>query len=184
MSKIRSKLLKKTKLLKPKIDENEEKLEENDEKVIRILPDFTANKVDKKIAFTLHVKNIEPPTVKILKSESFIEVKFTSTGEGYFPSFYSFYANFPERNLVNVKNDLSEANLVINLTFSEEPASKFFIGLDKNPNGLKEFDLDSLKIEENTKEFVKEEENVENTKTNYIDLWNLDFKNSQIIELF
>ncbi|PSN39224.1 Protein kintoun [Blattella germanica] len=62
-----------------------------------MLPAFTCNVMDNVVAFTLHVKNVDPESVEhIFLGENFsgVHIRFTSVGSGFFPIHYAFYLKF------------------------------------------------------------------------------------------
>lgn len=63
-----------------------------------IFPPFTCNVVDNLIAFTLHVKNVEPESIEfcfLREDERGIHLRFSSVGSGFFPIHYAFCMKFP-----------------------------------------------------------------------------------------
>lgn len=64
-----------------------------------ILPSFTFNQIEEILAFTLHVKNVDPSTI-IIDRKDFLNlayIKFSSIGAGFFPIQYSFCVKFPSQ---------------------------------------------------------------------------------------
>lgn len=61
-----------------------------------VLPTFTFNQIDEIMAFTLHVKNVDPSSIEIQRNDlrNLAHVKFSSLGSGYFPIYYSFCVKF------------------------------------------------------------------------------------------
>lgn len=55
------------------------------------LAPFTYNRFQNTVAFTLHVKNVEPDSIAVINDSDSVAVKFTSIGSGYFPVNYAFY---------------------------------------------------------------------------------------------
>lgn len=62
-----------------------------------VLPSFTFNQIDEILAFTLHVKNVDPSSVIIDRKDSLnlAQIKFSSVGAGFFAIHYSFCVKFP-----------------------------------------------------------------------------------------
>jgi len=63
-----------------------------------VFPTFTCNVVDDLVAFTLHVKNVEPESIKyyfLCEDLCGVHLQFTSVGSGYFPIHYAFCFKFP-----------------------------------------------------------------------------------------
>lgn len=63
------------------------------------LPNFTFNQIDEILAFTLHVKNVDPSSIVIDRKDFFntAHIKFSSIGAGFFPIHYSFCVKFPSQ---------------------------------------------------------------------------------------
>lgn len=59
--------------------------------VIYSLPSFTPNIFDNTLALTIHVKNVDPASIrsKFLENYSGIQVTFSSVGAGFFPVYYA-----------------------------------------------------------------------------------------------
>lgn len=63
-----------------------------------LFPSFTCNVVDNLVAFTLHVKNVEPESIEfcfLCEDVSGVHLQFTSVGSGFFPIHYAFCLKFP-----------------------------------------------------------------------------------------
>lgn len=65
-----------------------------------VLPNFTFNQIDEILAFTLHVKNVDPSSIVIDRQDllNTARIKFSSIGSGFFPIHYSFCVKFPSSN--------------------------------------------------------------------------------------
>ncbi|RZF32098.1 hypothetical protein LSTR_LSTR014612, partial [Laodelphax striatellus] len=61
------------------------------------LPSYKCNTVDNQLAFTFHVRNVEPESVDhvFLEQSCGVHLKFKSIGAGCFPSHYAFCVKFP-----------------------------------------------------------------------------------------
>ncbi|XP_039291933.1 protein kintoun-like [Nilaparvata lugens] len=91
--------------------ENKQTIDESDETAYRTsivehflssdiaysLPSYKCNNVDNLLAFTFHVKNVEPESVDhvFLERSCGVHLKFKSMGAGCFPSHYAFCVKFP-----------------------------------------------------------------------------------------
>jgi dynein assembly factor 2, axonemal len=67
-----------------------------DSNVDYVLPSFTFNQIDEILAFTLHVKNVDPSSI-VIDRKDFLNtalIKFSSVGTGFFPIHYSFCVKF------------------------------------------------------------------------------------------
>ncbi|CRL03821.1 CLUMA_CG016371, isoform A [Clunio marinus] len=64
-----------------------------------MLPNFTFNQIDEILAFTLHVKNVDPSSISIDRKDliNIAHIKFSSIGSGFFPIHYSFCVRFPSQ---------------------------------------------------------------------------------------
>jgi dynein assembly factor 2 len=63
-----------------------------------LFPAFTCNVVDSLVAFTLHVKNVEPESIEycfLCGDVCGVHLWFTSIGSGFFPIHYAFCLKFP-----------------------------------------------------------------------------------------
>lgn len=77
-----------------------------------LFPAFTCNVVDSLVAFTLHVKNVEPESIEycfLCKDVCGIHLCFTSVGSGFFPIHYAFCLKFPSSVSVCKKSFSAEA---------------------------------------------------------------------------
>ena len=69
-----------------------------DSDVHYLFPAFTCNVVDNIVAFTLHIKNVEPESIEhtfLGEDVNGFYIKFNSMGSGFFPIYYAFCVNFP-----------------------------------------------------------------------------------------
>lgn len=68
--------------------------------IVYVLPSFTFNQIEEILAFTLHVKNVDPSTIVIDRRDFFntAHIKFSSIGAGFFPIHYSFCVKFPSQH--------------------------------------------------------------------------------------
>ena len=63
-----------------------------------LFPTFTCNVMDDIVSFTLHVKNVEPESIKycfLCEDLCGVHLQFTSVGSGFFPIHYAFCLKFP-----------------------------------------------------------------------------------------
>lgn len=70
-----------------------------DSNIDYILPSFTFNQIEEILAFTLHVKNVDPSSI-LIDRNSFLgmaQIKFYSVGAGFFPIHYSFCVKLPSQ---------------------------------------------------------------------------------------
>lgn len=66
-----------------------------DSSITYTLPHFTYNRFENTVAFTLHVKNVEPESIVAIDNPNTYRLKFTSIGCGYFKNYYAFYFSIP-----------------------------------------------------------------------------------------
>jgi dynein assembly factor 2 len=115
---------------------NENKLLNPD--VHYFLPAFTCNVVDGLVAFTLHVKNVEPDSIEYcFLSEDLcgVHVRFTSVGAGFFPIHYAFCLKFTRSVSIPEGSFSAEAwdnNVILQmqLAFCGANVAEYFVGLD------------------------------------------------------
>lgn len=76
-----------------------------------VLPSFTFNQIDEILAFTLHVKNVDPSSIVIDRKDLFnlANIKFSSIGAGFFPIHYSFCVKFPSQHTGIFRDITAEA---------------------------------------------------------------------------
>lgn len=103
------------------------------------LPQFTYNRFKDTIAFTLHVKNIDPTSVSIEKDETSAHVKFSSIGSGYFPIQYAFFCDLaPAQIKSEPTTEIWDNNMIIQIELTS--ANGFYAyRAGVNRNDLKEF---------------------------------------------
>jgi dynein assembly factor 2 len=103
-----------------------------------LLPAFTCNVVESLVAFTLHVKNVEPESVEYcFLSEDFrgVHVRFTSVGAGFFPIHYAFCLKFTCSVSICEGSFSAEAwdnNVILQmqLEFCDANVAEYYAGLD------------------------------------------------------
>lgn len=97
---------------------------------------FDCNTLDNNLAFTLHVKNVQPDSVEHIQSEKDAHLKFSTIGSGYYPVHYSFYVNFPNDSPVTIKSkevEIWDNNVIFNLALDNcTSLNSYFAGLDSN----------------------------------------------------
>ncbi|XP_067630624.1 protein kintoun [Eurosta solidaginis] len=103
---------------------------------------FDCNVLDNVMSLVLHVRNVQPDSIAILKNAKNIHLQFASIGSGYFPTHYAFYLRLPEGYDTKISSAEAEAwenNVVlnVNLIASCESIQNFLVGIDAND--LKEY---------------------------------------------
>lgn len=101
-----------------------------------ILPNFTFNQIDEILAFTLHVKNVDPSTIVIDRRDllNLAHIKFSSIGAGYFPLHYAFCVKFPRTSGCIFKEVSSEAwdnNVIFQFELNSYEFNEYEAGLNE-----------------------------------------------------
>lgn len=99
-----------------------------------ILPNFTFNQIDEILAFTLHVKNVDPSSIVIDRRDllNLAHIRFSSIGAGYFPLHYSFCVKFPRTSGCIFKEVSSEAwdnNVIFQFELNNYEFNEYEAGL-------------------------------------------------------
>ncbi|KAL5286119.1 DNAAF2 family protein [Megaselia abdita] len=130
---------------------------------------FDCNSLDDELAFVLHVKNVDPESIKTEQTDKSVHLKFTSIGSGYYPTNYAFY--FELENTSNREVQITatnveawDNNVILNATLLNPAGFKgYSAGLDAYHtqfyNLLTKFDLPSKTqdLEENLIEVSRSE---------------------------
>lgn len=120
-------------------------LEQN---IVYVLPSFTFNQIDEILAFTLHVKNVDPSTIVIDRRDSLklAHIKFSSIGAGFFPIHYAFCVKFPSQQSDIFREITAEAwdnNVIFQFELNHYDFPSYEVGLNDQ-------DLVSYEIDERT----------------------------------
>lgn len=95
---------------------------------------FDCNTLDENLAFTLHVKNVDPQSVECINGNNFVHMKFTSIGSGYYPTHYAFYVALPEDSEASITSFEAETwdnNVILTLALNDyENLKSYHSGLD------------------------------------------------------
>ncbi|XP_045784663.1 protein kintoun [Maniola jurtina] len=95
-------------------------------------PSYTYNALDDVIAFTFHVKNTEPDSVKVKNDGNKIHIKFSSLGSGFVPIHYAALISFDgDVQFDNVTGEAWDNNVILQLE-TAGAIKKFHIGLSEN----------------------------------------------------
>ncbi|KAJ9584437.1 hypothetical protein L9F63_021221, partial [Diploptera punctata] len=104
-----------------------------------LFPAFTCNMMDNVIAFTLHVKNVEPDSIKcryLGDGTSGFQIKFNSIGSGFFPILYAFYLTFPSCCICedSLSAEAWDNNVIVQMQLNSSDLSvmEYYAGLDEN----------------------------------------------------
>ncbi|CAG9096537.1 unnamed protein product [Plutella xylostella] len=96
------------------------------------LPEYTHNALDDTVAFTFHVKNTEPDSVKVKQDENKIYIKFTTVGSGFVPVYYAAIIIFDENSkFENVSGEAWDNNVILQMDVVGELPKTFQIGLNE-----------------------------------------------------
>lgn len=109
-----------------------------------VLPNFTFNHIDDILAFTLHVKNVDPASIAIDRKDllNVALIKFTSIGSGFFPIHYSFCVKFPSQHTSIFRDITAEAwdnNIIFQFELNNYDFSSYEVGL--NEMQLQNYDI-------------------------------------------
>lgn len=122
------------------------------------------------MAFVLHVKNVDPESIKTEQTDKSVHLKFTSIGSGYYPTNYAFYFELEntsnrEVQITAINVEAWDNNVILNATLLSPASFKGYLaGLDARHtqfyNLLTKFDLPSQSqddLEENLIEVSRSE---------------------------
>lgn len=131
-------------------------------------PAYTYNALDDIVAFTFHVKNTEPDSVKVKTNGNKIQIKFSSIGSGFVPIHYAAIILFDEG--VEFENATGEAwdnNVILQLEMSGAHIKKFQIGLNEN-----DYKIEYLEVSQTRKDTTNVVPSVESS-TPLVEVTNL-----------
>lgn len=120
------------------------------------------NALDNELAFVLHVKNVDPESIKTEQTDKSVHLKFTSIGSGYYPTNYAFYFELEstssrEVQITTINVEAWDNNVILNATLVNPQNFKGYLaGLDalhtQFYNLLTRFDLPSKQPQEHVEE--------------------------------
>ncbi|XP_069672843.1 protein kintoun [Periplaneta americana] len=126
-------------------DEAYRTMSTNDNKFLKpdvhyLLPAFTCNVVDNIVAFTLHVKNVEPDSIEhCFLSEDLcgVHLCFTSIGAGFFPIHYAFCLKLPSGVSISQDTFCAEAwdnNVIVQMQLKScvTNVMEYYVGIDEH----------------------------------------------------
>lgn len=125
-----------------------------------ILPPYTHNVMDDTVAFTFHVKNTEPDSVKVKQEDKKLFIKFTSVGAGFVPVHYAAIIAFEDNvQCENVSGEAWDNNVIMQLNVAGQVPQKFKIGLSEDNMTSEQFEVSAIKnVEVDSDEVPAEEE--------------------------
>ncbi|CAD7014325.1 unnamed protein product [Ceratitis capitata] len=105
---------------------------------------FDCNVLDNVMSFVLHVRNVQPESIAMIKKIKSLHLQFTSIGSGYYPTHYAFYLQLPQDCKAEIDTAEAEAwenNVVlnVNLATSSENIQNYLVGIDASD--LKEYNI-------------------------------------------
>lgn len=109
------------------------------------LPSYTHNVLDDVVAFTFHVKNTEPDSVRVEHIDNRVFIKFTSVGSGFVPVHYAAIIKFDDYvNFDNVTGEAWDNNVILQLEMMGDAPQKFQIGLSEDSMISEHFDMSQI----------------------------------------
>ncbi|KOB75627.1 PIH1 domain-containing protein 1 [Operophtera brumata] len=127
----------------PKASENSNCFLENS--LGYILPAYTHNVLDDIVAFTFHVRNTEPDSVKVKNEGNKVYIKFTSIGSGFVPVHYAAAIIFDENiKFENTSGEAWDNNVILQLELTGVIPQKFQIGLSEDSMTSEYFDMSQI----------------------------------------
>lgn len=110
-----------------------------------ILPSYTHNVLDDVVAFTFHVKNTDPDSVKVDQIDHRIYIKFTSIGSGFVPVHYAAVIKFDDYvKFENISGEAWDNNVILQLEIVGDAPQKFEIGLSEDSMISEEFEMSQV----------------------------------------
>ncbi|XP_054737492.1 protein kintoun [Anastrepha obliqua] len=105
---------------------------------------FDCNVLDNVMSLVLHVRNVQPESIAMLKGSKSIHLQFISIGSGYYPVHYAFYLRLPEDSNAEISSADAEAwenNVVLNLNLAAscENIQNYLVGIEASD--LKEYTI-------------------------------------------
>ncbi|XP_059054247.1 protein kintoun [Achroia grisella] len=109
------------------------------------LPSYTHNVMDDIVAFTFHVKNTDPDSVKVKNDANKIFITFTSIGSGFVPIHYAAIIIFDDQiKFENVNGEAWDNNVILQLEVAGDLPQKFKIGLSEESFTSEYFDMSQV----------------------------------------
>ncbi|XP_072943604.1 protein kintoun [Epargyreus clarus] len=106
------------------------------------LPTYTHNVLDDIVAFTFHVKNTEPDSVKVKNDGNKVYIKFTSLGSGFVPVHYAALLVFNDNiSFSSTSGEAWDNNVILQLEVAGELPQSFQIGLAETDMKEESFEI-------------------------------------------
>lgn len=141
-----------------------------DSSPVYTFPQFTYNRFENIVAFTLHVKNVEPGSIVAINNANTYRLKFTSIGNGCFENYYAFFFSIPNDTITISETPRVEAwdnNVVVQIELnSVENFHSYVAGLSEMD--CKKFVCNEQKM--NNENGPNEVEPGNNSKMNYVEI--------------
>ncbi|XP_025601810.2 protein kintoun [Athalia rosae] len=107
------------------------------------IPAFTCNLYDKIIAFTIHLKNVDPASIqhRTLEQNCGVHLILTSVGAGFFPVYYSLCFKTPSGESIKPESLTIEPwdnNVILTVAVdSSKELTQYYVGIDEEFMELK-----------------------------------------------
>lgn len=111
------------------ISHKENYIQENRKK---LFPKFSTNKMDNIFAFTLNVRNVDPASIAVTKGTDTVKCEFNNVGSGFFPSYYVFFARFPNSYICDIEYEEWKNCLVLKIILDSSQLDCYFVGVDES----------------------------------------------------
>ncbi|KAG6450083.1 hypothetical protein O3G_MSEX006374 [Manduca sexta] len=146
-----------------------------------ILPPYTYNAMDDIIAFTFHVKNTEPESVKVQNIDNKVYIKFTSIGSGFVPIHYAAVIIFDKSiKFSNVNGEAWDNNVILQLELEGDAPQEFQIGIDQHSTITEYLDISQIKKTSKTQENNQDTEESD-TVTPVVEVTNLGSETNIVV---
>lgn len=98
----------------------------------QFFPKFSTNKMDNIFAFTLNVRNVDPASIEVHKGTDTVKCEFSNIGSGFFPSYYMFFARFPNANICDIEYEEWKNCLIMKVILDSSHLDCYYVGIDEN----------------------------------------------------
>lgn len=113
-----------------------------DQSIPYTLPQFSCDLINNTIVITLHIKNVDQNTIVISdhhhqkqstdNNNKLVQIKFTTTGSGFFPTFYGFTIQLPDecKQILHADAEAWDNNVIFQIEIECTQISTYLAGLD------------------------------------------------------
>uniref|UniRef100_A0A1Q3FYN8 Protein kintoun n=1 Tax=Culex tarsalis TaxID=7177 RepID=A0A1Q3FYN8_CULTA len=98
----------------------------------KLFPKFSTNKMDSIFAFTLNVRNVDPASIEVQKGTDTVKCEFSNIGSGFFPSYYVFFARFPNANICDIEYEEWKNCLILKVILDSSQLDCYYVGVDED----------------------------------------------------